>query len=97
MKDRTENRTEPTIRGAGAAARMQKFYDANIREFADQLPDPEREQIQAAFQQPPANPDDVDPWFLKHFHAAPVAHDTALFNRLSGMKAAIRDVAGSTD
>lgn len=74
---------------------MQKFYDAQVRELADQQPEEVRAQIESAFARPPADPDEVDPWFLEHFHAAPVAHDTLLFNRLSGMKAALREAAGA--
>ncbi|MDP1908773.1 MAG: hypothetical protein Q8K85_10770, partial [Hyphomicrobium sp.] len=40
---------------------------------------------------PPADPDAVEPWFLEHFHKAPVSHDTALFNQLRGIKAAVLD------
>lgn len=67
------------------------LYDAHVRELADQQKAAVRKQLEKAFlEQPPQNVDDVDPWFLKHFHRPPVSHDTILFNRLRGMTAAIR-------
>lgn len=70
---------------------LQKFYDNQVRELADQQPEAARDQIEAAFADAPANPDDVDPWFDKHFREAPVAHDTQLYNRMHALKAALRD------
>lgn len=74
---------------------LERFYDNAVRELVDRHADEEvREQVAAAFKAPPANPDEVDPWFLKHFHQAPVAHDTQLFSQLHAMKAAIRIAVG---
>jgi hypothetical protein len=74
---------------------MEKFYDAQVRELADQQPEAVRAQIEGAVAEPPAGPDEVNPWFFKHFHEPPVAHDTQLYNRLHGMKAALREAAGA--
>jgi hypothetical protein len=68
------------------------FYDKQVRELADQQKAPVRKQLEKAFlETPPSSADDVDEWFEKSFHKAPVSHDTTLFNQLSGMKALIRD------
>lgn len=73
---------------------MEQFYDTQLREIVDQKDEEVREQVQAAFDEPPATPDDVDPWFIKHFHAAPLSHDIPLYNALHAMKAQLREIAG---
>lgn len=68
------------------------FYDSHVRELADQHKAPVRKQLEAAFlEKQPVDPDDVDPWFEKSFHKAPISLDTVLLNQLHGMKAMIRD------
>jgi hypothetical protein len=58
------------------AKAMAAFYDNQVRELADQQKGA-RAQIEKAFlETPPASPDDVDAWFEKSFHKAPVSHDT---------------------
>lgn len=69
---------------------LEQLFDSQVRPLADQQIEEAREQIEAAFKAPPASPDDVDGWFEKNFHQAPVSHDVTLFNQLQGMKAAIR-------
>jgi hypothetical protein len=73
---------------------IERFYDRQVRELADQASEEAREQIEAAFAEPPKDADDVDPWFLANFHQPPVSHDTQLFNRLAAMKAQLREIAG---
>lgn len=70
---------------------LQKFFDAQLRDTVDQKPAAVRKQVEKAFAAPPTDADDVDPWFLRHFHKAPVSHDTELFNFLHSAKAGIRD------
>lgn len=74
---------------------LERFYDNQVRELVDREADEAvREQVAAAFQAPPASPDDVDPWFEKHFHQPPVAHNTQLYSQLHAMKASLREIAG---
>lgn len=80
---------------ADARTPMQKLYDNAVRPLGDAHADEGvRAQLEAAFANAPATPDDVDGWFLEHFHKAPVSHDTTLFNQLQAIRAAVRDAAG---
>lgn len=74
---------------------LERFYDNQVRELVSRHADEEvRDQVENAFKEPPANPDDVDLWFEKHFHAAPVSHDTQLYSQLYAMKAQLRLIVG---
>jgi hypothetical protein len=71
----------------------QQFYEAQLREHRrPETRGRAQKQVEKRVrkQRPDQRPDDVDAWFEKHFHKAPVSHDTRLFNQLQGMKAALR-------
>lgn len=86
--------TYPPIPPARRTA-LQALYDSAVRPLTDQQPEAVRDQVEAAFAEPPAGADAVNAWFEKHFHQPPVSHDTALFNQLQALKAAVRDAVSA--
>lgn len=92
MNDEQEEKSAPE----DTRSPVQKLYDRRLRELVDQHPKAVRKQVAKAFDNPPANPDEVDPWFLEHFHKAPVSYDTDLFNRLQAIKAELMDAVSAS-
>jgi len=75
---------------------LQQLADNVVWPMIATQPEDVRRQVEQAFAAPPASSAEVDAWFVAHFHAAPVSHDTALFNQLQGIKASVREAAGGS-